>query len=48
MKTTIDKEQLRLNAKKLIADKKLIYQFLNGKITQETLRKNGIKSTRPI
>jgi hypothetical protein len=48
MKSTIDKEQLRLNAKKFIADKKLIYQYLDKKITIETLRENGIKPMRPI
>lgn len=48
MKTKINKDQIKLSAKKMVDDKKIVLAYLNGKITREVLNEKGIKLAMPL
>ncbi len=48
MKTKINKDQIKLSAKKMVDDKKIVLDYLNGKITREVLNEKGIKLAMPL
>lgn len=48
MITAEKKEQNIKMARKFIADQRLIRQYMQGKITLETLKENGIKLAMPL
>jgi hypothetical protein len=48
MESKINIAQIKLSAKKIVDDKKLVYDYLNGKITRKALDDKGIKLAMPI
>jgi hypothetical protein len=48
MKPKINIAEIKLSAKKIVDDKKLVRDYLNGKITLKALDDKGIKLAMPI
>jgi hypothetical protein len=48
MELKINKDQIKLSAKKILEDKKAIHDYLNGKQTLAELDKKGIKLAMPL